>query len=202
VEIRSYRRVFDLERRIYRVDRLRLNPTGVPVRGIVYLLALVAAALVVSRAPLLGSLARTCPWYARDVLAPGLAATLLAVIRIDGRAFHLAARAILRFRVGPARLVRLGFGDAFAGAPVGACWTPPTLLMLPDGSEAAMRRFRYKGPGAVRLNACHLREGRGGVRSRFARRPHVIVRGAPAALGAGTCREVIVLERDARLEVR
>ena len=33
MEVRSYRRVFDLERRIYRVDRLRLNPGGVPVRG-------------------------------------------------------------------------------------------------------------------------------------------------------------------------
>ena len=36
MEIRSYRRVFDLERRVYSVDRLRLNPSGVPVRGIVY----------------------------------------------------------------------------------------------------------------------------------------------------------------------
>ncbi len=34
MEIRSYRRVFDLERRIYQVDRLRLNPSGVPVRGV------------------------------------------------------------------------------------------------------------------------------------------------------------------------
>jgi hypothetical protein len=199
VEIRSYRRVFDLERRIYRIDRLRLNPAGVPVRGLVYLLALIAVALVVSRAPLLGSLARNCPWYARDVLAPGLVATLLAVIRIDGRAFHLAARAILRFRFGPTRLVRLGSGDVSAGTPVGARWTPPTLLMLPDGSEAAMRRFRYKGPGAVRLNARHRRERRRGLRARLTRRPHVVVHGAP---GATACREVIVLERDACLEVR
>ena len=43
MEIRSYRAVFDLERRIYRIDRLRLNPAGVPVRGIVYFLALLAA---------------------------------------------------------------------------------------------------------------------------------------------------------------
>ena len=40
MEIRSYRRVFDLERRIYRVDRLRLNPGGVPVRGVVYFLVI------------------------------------------------------------------------------------------------------------------------------------------------------------------
>ena len=47
MEIRSYRAVFDLERRIYRVDRMRLNPAGVPVRGIVYFLALLAAIVVV-----------------------------------------------------------------------------------------------------------------------------------------------------------
>ena len=42
--IRSYRRVFDLERRIYRVTRIRLNPGGIPIRGVVYLLALVVLA--------------------------------------------------------------------------------------------------------------------------------------------------------------
>ncbi len=42
IEIRSYRRVFDLERRIYSVDQLRLNPGGVPVRGVLYFLALLA----------------------------------------------------------------------------------------------------------------------------------------------------------------
>ncbi len=42
IEIRSYRAVFDLERRIYRVDQLRLNPGGIPVRGVVYFLAILA----------------------------------------------------------------------------------------------------------------------------------------------------------------
>jgi hypothetical protein len=199
VEIRSYRRVFDLERRIYTIERLRLNPTGVPVRGIVYYLAVLSAVLVVSRAPLLGSLASTFPWYARYVLVPGLVSTLLAVIRIDGRAFHLATRAILRLRFGPRRLARLGFGDALGSAPVGSRWMPPTLLMLPDGSEAATRRFRYRGPGAVRLNGRHRREHRSGARARFARGPHVVLRAAP---GTASRSEVIVLERGARLEVR
>jgi hypothetical protein len=199
VEIRSYRRVFDLERRIYTIERLRLNPTGVPVRGIVYYLALLVATLVVSRAPLLEALARSFPWYARDLLMPGLVATLLAVIRIDGRAFHIATRAMLRFQLGPARLARLGYGDALAGVPVGSRWMPPMLLMLPDGSEAAMRRFRYVGPGAVRLNGRHCREDGRGVCARLRRRPHVIVRGES---GAALRREVIVLERAVRLEVR
>jgi hypothetical protein len=146
VEIRSYRRVFDLERRIYRLDRLRLNPTGVPVRGIVYFLVLLCGALIVSRVPLLALLASSVPWYARYLLVPGLAATVLAVIRIDGRSFHLAARAMLRFRMHASELVRLRGGAADAGSR----WTPSPLLMLADGSEATLRRFRYSGPGAVR----------------------------------------------------
>ena len=70
MEIRSYRRVFDLERRIYRVDRLRLNPGGIPVRGVVYFLAILAATLIAGRLPLLASVARLLPWYLRDLALP------------------------------------------------------------------------------------------------------------------------------------
>jgi hypothetical protein len=199
VEIRSYRRVFDLERRIYRVEQLRLNPTGVPVRGIVYFLALLGGALVVSRAPLLDVLARSVPWYVREALLPALLATLLAVIKIDGRSFHLAARSMLRFRVTPSHLVQLRAAGSAADSRVGARWSPPPLLMIPDGSGGALRRFRYSGPGAVRVNAGHRRERRGRLRSTLGRGPDVVVH---AAASDNARAEVIVLERDARLEVR
>jgi hypothetical protein len=55
IEIRSYRRVFDLERRIYSVDRLRLNPGGVPVRGVVYFLAIVLGGLIAGGMPFIGA---------------------------------------------------------------------------------------------------------------------------------------------------
>jgi hypothetical protein len=46
--IRSYRRVFEVDRRIYRVDRWALPvPGGVPLRGMGYFAA--AVALVVAR---------------------------------------------------------------------------------------------------------------------------------------------------------
>jgi hypothetical protein len=199
VEIRSYRRVFDLERRIYRVDRLRLNPTGVPVRGIVYFLVLLGGMLTISRAPLIALLARNVSWYARDILLPGLAATLLAVIRIDGRSFHLAARSLLHFRLHASQLVQLRASGMGSDSPVGSRWAPPALVMIPDGSESSLRRFRFIGPGAVRVNARHRREDRNGVRARLGRAPHVIVHAAP---DAGARAEVIVLERDARMEVR
>ena len=59
MEIHSYRRVFDLERRVYSVDRLRLNPSGVPVRGIVYFLAVVAGGARLLERPVFGAAVRS-----------------------------------------------------------------------------------------------------------------------------------------------
>ena len=152
IEIRSYRRVFDLERRIYRVDRLRLNPGGVPVRGVIYLLLIVLAALITARLPVFGWVARALPWYLRDLLLPGALAAVWSVIHVEGRPFHLAAGALLRFRLGARRPFRL----RGCGAP-GTRWHPQDILFLPDGSEGRMRNIRYTGPGAVLVAVQHER---------------------------------------------
>jgi hypothetical protein len=196
IEIRSYRAVFDLERRIYRVDQLRLNPGGIPVRGVVYFLAILAAMLLASSLPLLGAAVGMLPWYLRDLALPVASATVLSVIRIEGRPFHLAAYALLRYRIesrGP-------IGDRPAGVRLcgatDARWRPEEILMLPDGSDGGMRRLRYTGPGAVLLTTAHERieRGRGpGGRS-------LIVRELPGgcALPNG---QVIALASGARLDV-
>ncbi len=145
IEIRSYRAVFDLERRIYRVDRLRLNPGGVPVRGVVYCLTILACLGLAGTLPLVGSAVRALPWYARDLLMPAGLAALLTLIRVEGRPFHLAAAALLRHLFGPHQLVGL------RQAPAGRVWRPEELLMLPDGSDSSPRRLRYSGPGAMRM---------------------------------------------------
>jgi hypothetical protein len=155
IEIRSYRRVFDLERRIYSVDRLRLNPGGVPVRGVVYFLALLSAGLIVAGLPLLGALADELPWYLRDVALPGAGATVLSAIRVEGRTFHLAAQALVRYWTGPRRLA----GQRRCAA-AGELWRMPEIVMLPDGSDSRMRRLRYTGPGAVLVSVEHERGGR------------------------------------------
>jgi hypothetical protein len=197
IEIRSYRRVFDLERRIYRIDRLRLNPTGVPVRGIVYFLALVATSLVVGAVPLLASVAAIVPWYVRSVATPALGAALLALIRLEGRPFHLAALALLRYRATPRRLT-----GCWQRASVGAAWLPASLTMLPDGSDARIRGFRFAGPGAVLVAREHERT--------FAARRRAPVPRRDRVSGALTVREladarvleagqVIALERGAGL---
>jgi len=143
-EIRSYRRVFDLERRIYRIDRLRLNPSGVPVLGIVYFMALLGASLVLARVPVLSLAVGQIPWYLRAVVLPGLTAAVLSVIRIEGRPFHLAARALVRFGLGARCLARLQPCRAAESR-----WYPDELIVLPDGSDGRMRRLLYSGPGAA-----------------------------------------------------
>jgi hypothetical protein len=155
IEIRSYRRVFDLERRIYSVDRLRLNPGGVPVRGVVYFVAILAATLLTGAVPLLGAVAGDLPWYVRDIALPGAAATVLSAIRVEGRVFHLAAQALVRYWIGGRRLTGAG-----RCGPMGELWVPREILMLPDGSDSRMRRLRYTGPGAVLVAVEHERRGR------------------------------------------
>ncbi len=146
MEIRSYRAVFDLERRIYRIDRLRLNPGGIPLRGVVYCLALLAALALLGALPLLGAAVRALPWYLRDIVLPAGGAALLTMIRVEGRPFHLAAAALLRHALGPRHLAGLR-----PCAPPARVWCPEELLMLPDGSDPRLRRLRYTGPGAVRV---------------------------------------------------
>ncbi|MHB8240867.1 MAG: hypothetical protein ACYDHN_02645 [Solirubrobacteraceae bacterium] len=155
MEIRSYRRVFDLERRVYSIDSLRLNPGGVPVRGIVYFLVLLAAGLMLVRLPLLNGLARVLPWYMRYLGLPGAGATVLGLIRIEGRTFHVAAWSLLRFWLLPRRLAGLR-----RCLPAGARWYPERLLVIPDGSDARMRAMRYSGPGAVLVAVAHERTGK------------------------------------------
>lgn len=154
MEIRSYRRVFDLERRVYSVDSLRLNPGGVPVRGILYFASILCTVLLISRLPLLGRVVELLPWYMRDLLLPGASATLLGMIRVEGRTFHLAALALVRCWLGP----RLLHGMHRCPS-VGQRWYPQDILILPDGSDSRMRRMRYEGPGAVLIAVEHERDG-------------------------------------------
>jgi|SRR5271166_2157555 len=201
MEICSYRSVFDLERRIYRVDRLRLNPGGVPVRGVVYFLVFLAACMGAGVLPLLGVAVRALPWYVRDLALPGASAAVLSVIRLEGRPFHLAAQALVRYRIEPRRLT-----GGRRCSDDGRRWRPEEILLLPDGSDSRLRRLSYKGPGAVMVAVEHVREGRViehgpvGV-ARWGTRRVVTLKAPPQGrpLGRG---QVIQLGPRARLYVR
>jgi hypothetical protein len=160
IEVRSYRDVFALERRVYRVDRLRLNPSGMPIRGLLYGIALVCSVLVLAALPLTGWVLALLPWYLRDVLLPVGMAALLTVTRLEGRAFHIAAYALARHRVGARYVCALSPSPS---PPPGHLWWPPELLLLPDGSDACLRRLRFSGPGGALVavpHECSIRRGR------------------------------------------
>ncbi len=195
MEIRSYRTVFDLERRVYRIDRLRLNPAGVPVRGVVYFLAIAAAIALGATLPGLGMIVAALPWYFREIALPAGLACLLVVLRIDGRPFHIAALSLLAYAVQPREV--LGQGGAGSCEP----WRPDRLLLLPDGSDARVRRLSYTGPGAVLLTVAHARcELRGGSLAGLAGRPLLVVRELPGRRLARP--RLIELSDGARLRLR
>ena len=150
MEIRSYRAVFDLERRIYRVDRLRLNPGGIPLRGVVYCLALLAGLALLGALPLVGAAVRALPWYLRDLVLPAGGAALLTVIRVEGRPFHLAAAALLRHALGPRAARRLVRARRFwpalrataldrrsVSAPLQRVWYPGACSFSPTARTRA-----------------------------------------------------------------
>lgn len=176
IEVRSYRRVFDLERRIYRIDHLRLNPGGVPVRGIVYFLVLLLSSVVAGRVPLLGAIVKAPPWYLRNLALPAGSATVLGAIRIEGRPFHLAAQSLARYAL-QARVSVGGSGKVTTDG----LWHPDEILLLPDGSDGEMRRMLYTGPGALLVAVEHERDGRAieqgatGM-ARRGRRPELVLR--------------------------
>ncbi|HTB50966.1 MAG TPA: hypothetical protein VK701_08325 [Solirubrobacteraceae bacterium] len=196
-EIRSYRSVFDLERRIYRVDRLRLNPGGVPLRGIVYFLALLGTVLVAGALPLVGLLVRTLPWYLCDLGVPGVCAAVLTLIRVEGRPFHLAALALLRYSTGPHELAGLR-----PCVSTDRRWRLDELVVLADGSDSRLRHLRYIGPGAVLVGTAHERTAwRPGLLRGLTRRPDMRLAALPSK-PRPVQRQVIALTHGARLEVR
>jgi hypothetical protein len=197
MEIRSYRKVFDLERRIYRIDRLRLNPGGVPLRGIVYFLAILATTILAGALPPIGMLVRTLPWYVRCLAVPGATAALLTLIKVEGRPFHLAALSLLRYLSAPRE-----FAGVRPRVAADRSWRLQELVVLADGSDSRLRRLRYTGPGAVLVSAAHVRMSWYPSRPRrLARRPNITLVALPGKRSPERG-QVIVLAHGASLDVR
>lgn len=198
-EIRSFRSVFELERRIYSIDSLRLNPGGIPVRAVVYFACAALAAAGATALPVLGLLPALLPWYVRELALPVAMAALMTAARVDGRPIHLAASSLVRLAAGPARTVGLG-----RRSTIGERWRPEPIVVIPDGSDAELRRLRYMGPGSVLVGVEHelretVRPSLGPFRLARADLTLQARPGAAASSGAG---KVVVLERGASLLVR
>jgi hypothetical protein len=186
IEVRSYRTVFDLERRLYSIDRVRLNPGDMPVRGVVYGVVLTIVVAVVAALPLLGWPLRALPWPARHLLLPTVLASALTMVRVDGRPCHVALRSLIELALGPRRV------DAWARVPRSPeRWRPTDLVVIPDGSEAGLRRACFRGPGAVVVGVAH------DLRRRHGRRVSL----RPTQQRGGPARKVVVIADGGRLHI-
>ena len=87
--VRSYRRVFQVDRRIYRVDRWVLPvPGGVPLRGVAYFVGALLAAVLAARLPVIGGLVGELAAPLRYVVLPFGVALLGTQVAPDGRVAH------------------------------------------------------------------------------------------------------------------
>jgi len=172
IELTSYREVFDLERRIYRIDRFRLNPSGIPLRGVLYFAIAAALSAVLDGMPAAHWLLGYLPWYLHYVGLPGLIATLGSTIRVEGRPLHLAMRGLAL------RVVRPKHLSAFRNCrPIGSRWEPPPIVVIPDGSETRPRRVRFVGPGQLVIRSpVEIVEWRRGIGQRWLTVPDLTIR--------------------------
>jgi hypothetical protein len=145
--IRSFRVVFDLERRIHKVDRWRLPvPHGVPLRGLAYCAFALVAVVLIGRSPLAGAVLGALPAPVRYVIAPGAVAYALTQVHVDGRSAHAAILAWSRYRLSARNLA------SFRSVP------PPASVLrfgeaafVPDERFAHLRRAIVQGPATVLL---------------------------------------------------
>ena len=147
--IRSYRRVFEVDRRIYRVDRWALPvPGGVPLRAVGYFAATLLAVIVAGALPATGELVGAFSAPIRFVVVPLAVAVLGTQAAPDGRSAHRFAWDWLRFRL---RARRRCSGRAVALAGEAIAWDGELALRF-DGDESRLHRGRVRGPARVTFN--------------------------------------------------
>lgn len=186
-EVRSYRLCFDLERRIHSVDRWRIPvPWGVPLRGVGYALAALAAILVAAATPGIGTPVGALPAPLRLFLIPVGVAVVLVRWRLDGRPAHRALVALVRQSLGPRRL------RAYRRfRPESSEVSYAAVAVARDVSSGGRGRARVVGPARLSVSGCD------GVRRRRGRRRRVV----RAGVSGGSVVEVDVAAGEV-LEVR
>lgn len=145
--IRSYRVCFEFERRIFRFERWRIPlPWGLPVRSIVYFVAVLMGLLVLGRIPGASALLGILPLPIRYVIVPVGLAYLLTELRIDGRPAHSALVAIARWKSEPKRIAA---GRAIAEP--GRLVRFADVTLAPDERFGRYRRAQVRGPARITL---------------------------------------------------
>jgi hypothetical protein len=144
VQIQSFRVVFDLERRIHRIDRFRVPlPYGLPLRSVAYGAATLAGVLLLQQLAGTRQLLGVLPPPARFVLLPLAISYGLTRLRLDGRSAHAAAGCWLRYLAGPRDLVAFDRVDPRRQVRLA------DLAMAPDAAGGTWRRGAVHGPADV-----------------------------------------------------
>lgn len=157
LHIRSFRVVFDLERRVHRIDRWRLPlPYGLPLRSIGYAVVAVIAVALVSRLPGIGATVAALPAPVRFVLAPIAVAYALTGINVDGRSAHRTAAALLGYGARRRRLA------ATRAVPAAGCVVRlASVPIAPNAHGAHLRRGTVRGDALAVIHIpAQLRERR------------------------------------------
>jgi hypothetical protein len=157
--IRSYRRVFEVDRRIYRVDRWALPvPGGVPLRAVGYFAATLLAVVIAGALPATGELVGAVSAPIRFVVVPLAVAVLGTQAAPDGRTAHRFAWDWLRYRV-RARRRCSGRVVALEGEPI--AWHGE-LALRADADDPRLHRGIVRGPARVTFHAPVRLSDRGG----------------------------------------
>lgn len=169
IPVRSFRSVFDFERRLYRIDRIRLNPGGIPVRGLLWAPVMLVAVLLWRRVPVAGVPLHVLPWVISYVALPIGLTYLVTVAKVEGRWLHKSALSLARSAREPKRLQRFQPAEPVSGRD-----EPGQVVFLADGS--ALRRLRFTGPGRVAIRVPHRRTvWKDGIGQRLAHRPRITI---------------------------
>lgn len=146
IQLRGYRRVFRIERRLFRFDRWRIPyPHGVPLRGIGYFLVLELCVFAASRLPLLGVLIGLWSPAVPYLGLPLAGAFLLMQGRIDGRPPHHVLASLVRWSLSSRCLAGL------CSCPREGEEVVPleAVTVAFDARESFLVRGRIKGPASV-----------------------------------------------------
>jgi len=175
--VRSYRRVFRVDRRIFRIPNTNWVlpvPGGVPLSALGYFAGAFLAMFFLGRVPLVGAAVGALSPPLRFVIVPLAVAMLLSRAAPDGRGAHRYVAAWLGLRL-RSRRRSLGRVVALEGEPV--AWQAE-LPLRGDGSEPDLRRARISGPARLRFaEPIAVRPGR---RRRAVARPASAEEGRPA----------------------
>ena len=180
IAVRSFRVVFELERRIHKVDRIRLPlPYGLPLRSLSYAVLAFAAVVALARLPIVGALVAAIPAPVRLAVVPAVMAYALTQLRPDGRPAHWFLLAWMRQRLSPATVVAL--------APVRRRRTERLgeLVVAPDERDVRYRPGVIEGPAVALLRLPVEPRARGKTFELRSAGEQPLYRGRRLALSAG-----------------